>query len=488
MQYLITPLLEVLNPTNTVSRNRLLSFAIGNAEAEIYNCLIAKHVYYNNQGKLTEGGWFYSTVKDLHLSSGYAEDAQKTAIRHLIKHGLIESELKGLPAKRYFRIIPDVDKLNSLMKSGEEIQEAVARRYDDEIKKRSDRRKKKKLRIIEVTDTSVKESDTIDTINEDTASETSSESVMEEVTGNMSDISFYVSEKQNDMYSQNDERVSRGAAPRLSSADVRSDVSEVTQVDAPDSYIDSNYSCPTPYYVPVVCSPAYGGTSPPEPRTEIKEKINQRYFIENQSFIHSVQNENFVAVESVERGIERAKHKLSFREIIEELGFDYGDFEYLFGFYPNSESDLRDFSDADRGCSKLTFPETLRTDRKTVLTALKFLCASEYYSYQRNGEESSLKGFIDVTLGIMADLIMADDFKFNGKSVSYTEVIDEVNAIVREYGGLYEFIVDFYYEWGRILREEGSSIRNKAAYMKVRMWDWMKRWQIEKESIMAELE
>lgn len=457
MQYLIAPLLEVLNPTNTVSRNRLLSFAIGNAEAEIYNCLIAKHVYYNNQGKLTEGGWFYSTVKDLHLSSGYAEDAQKTAIRRLINHGLIESELKGLPAKRYFRIIPDVDKLNSLMKSGEEIQEAVARRYDDEIKKRSDRRKK--LRIIEVTDTSVKESDTIDTINENTALETSSESVMEEVTG----------------YA-------------LSSADVRSDVSEVTRVDDPDSYIDSNYGCPTPYYVPVVCSPAYMGTSPPEPRTKIKEIINQRYFFENQSFIPSAQSENFVAVESVERRKERAKRKLSFREIIEELGFDYGECEYLFGFYPNSESDLRDFSDADRGCSKLTFPETLRTDRRTVLTALKFLCASEYYSYQRNGEESSLKGFIDVTLGIVDDLIMANDFKFNGKSVSYTEVIDEVNAIVREYGGLYEFIVDFYYEWGRILREERNSIRNKAAYMKVRMWDWMKRWQIEKESIIAELE
>ena len=63
----------MLNPTNTVSRNRLLSFAIGNAEAEIYNCLIAKHVYYNNLGKLTEGGWFYSTVKDLHFSSGYID-------------------------------------------------------------------------------------------------------------------------------------------------------------------------------------------------------------------------------------------------------------------------------------------------------------------------------------------------------------------------------------------------------------------------------
>lgn len=151
MQYLITPLLEVLNPTNTVSRNRLLSFAIGNIEAEIYNCLIAKHVYYNNQGKLHEGGWFYSTVMDLHLSSGYAEDAQKTAIRHLIKHGLIESELKGLPAKRYFRIIPDAEKLTSLIESGQEVQNAIAQRYKDELKKRSKRRRNKKKGIIEIT-------------------------------------------------------------------------------------------------------------------------------------------------------------------------------------------------------------------------------------------------------------------------------------------------------------------------------------------------
>ena len=151
MQYLITPLLEVLNPTNTVSRNRLLSFAVGNSEAEIYNCLIAKHVYYNNLGKLTEGGWFYSTVKDLHLSSGYAEDAQKTAIRHLIKHGLIESELKGLPAKRYFRIIPDADKLASLLRLGEEAQEAIALKYDEKLEKRKKRRYNRKHRLIEVT-------------------------------------------------------------------------------------------------------------------------------------------------------------------------------------------------------------------------------------------------------------------------------------------------------------------------------------------------
>lgn len=39
---------------------------------------------------------------DLHLSSGYAEDAQKTAIRHLIKNGLIESELEKRSKRRTY--------------------------------------------------------------------------------------------------------------------------------------------------------------------------------------------------------------------------------------------------------------------------------------------------------------------------------------------------------------------------------------------------
>lgn len=264
MQYIIAPLLEILNPTNTVSRNKLLSFAIGNAEAEIYNCLIAKHVYYNNLGKLFEGGWFYSTVMDLHLSSGYAEDAQRNAIRHLIKHGLIESELKGIPAKRFFRIIPDVDKLNSLINSGEEIQQAIAQRYKDEIEKRSQRRKNTKRKYIEVTEDSIHEcpaAESSDTIKEDTTPETSSENVMET------------------------------AADSAQSVDAACNVDcgDSSQVGDPDSFIGSigAYKINQPFYATVSCSPEYRGTSPPYIGMETKDKINQRKFFEYQSFIPS---------------------------------------------------------------------------------------------------------------------------------------------------------------------------------------------------------
>ena len=235
MQNLITSLLEVLNPTNTVSRNRLLSFAIGNAEAEIYNCLIAKHVYYNNLGKLTEGGWFYSTVKDLHLSSGYAENAQKTAIHHLIKHGLIESELKGLPAKRYFRIIPDADKLASLLRSGEEAQEAIAMKYDEDIEKRKKRRYNRKHRIVELTD-----SDSVQSVPDDEKSK---------------------------------------AVTNLNSVSGVDDTDSARFIgNSSDNSVSNSFSAEN------ACSADYGGTRSGEARGKTKDNKNQSNCFSNRSF------------------------------------------------------------------------------------------------------------------------------------------------------------------------------------------------------------
>lgn len=266
MQYLITPLLEVLNPTNTVSRNRLLSFAIGNMEAEIYNCLIAKHVYYNNQGKLHEGGWFYSTVKDLHLSSGYAEDAQKTAIRHLIKHGLIESELKGLPAKRYFKIIPDVEKLTSLIESGQEVQDAIAQRYDDDLEKRSKRRRNKKKGIIEIT-----------------AEETSPEAVKETATDSAQSIeaarngdygdSTPVSDR--DSYNNiTEENMSKAVTNLHLSAGVDDSDSVRVVGNSGDICSETAFCAQNP------CSVGYGGTSSPAAPRETKDIKNQSDFFQ----------------------------------------------------------------------------------------------------------------------------------------------------------------------------------------------------------------
>ena len=423
MQYLITPLLEVLNPTNTVSRNRLLSFAIGNAEAEIYNCLIAKHVYYNNLGKLTEGGWFYSTVKDLHLSSGYAEDAQKTAIHHLIKHGLIESELKGLPAKRYFRIIPDADKLASLLRSGEEAQEAIALKYDEELEKRKKRRYNRKHRLIEVT---------------------ASDSVQ--------------------------------SGPGDEKPKAVTNLNSVSGVDDPDSarFIgnSSDNSVSNSFSAENVCSADYGGTRSADARGKTKDNKNQSNCFSDHSFSPHAYEKNFSTVMEMNDGM-KTESKLSFLEILSAMGLD------LYTRDPTSERDLVFVDEEERRTKTLHIPESFRSDSSYVLTALQYLSAYSNYAFDDDLKPMPNKNFIDITLKMLTEFIMADSFRFNGQIIGYKKVLDTLNSLIRE-NSLYDFILSFQYEWEKILREKTeSSIRNKAAYMKVCLWDWLKRWKIE---------
>ena len=438
MQYLITPLLEVLNPTNTVSRNRVLSFAIGNSEAEIYNCLIAKHVYYNNLGKLTEGGWFYSTVKDLHLSSGYAEDAQKTAIRHLIKHGLIESELKGLPAKRYFRIIPDADKLASLLRSGEEAQEAIALKYDEELEKRKKRRYNRKHRLIEVT-----ASDSVQSVPDD--------------------------EKPK-------------AVTNLNS---------VSDVDDTDSarFIgnSSDNSVSSAFSTEKACSADYGGTRSGEARGKTKDNKNQSNCFSDPSFSLHACKENYSVVREMNDGL-KTERKLSFLEILSAMGLDLDNWHYIYTRDPTSEMDLTYVDEEERMTKTLHIPESFRSDSGYVLTALQYLSAYSNYAFDDDMKPMPNKNFIDITLKMLTEFIMADYFRFNGQIVCYTEVLDTLNGLIRE-NSLYDFILSFQYEWEKILREKTeSSIRNKAAYMKVCLWDWLKRWKIEEYNQLVELD
>lgn len=435
MQYLITPLLEVLNPTNTVSRNRLLSFAIGNAEAEIYNCLIAKHVYYNNLGKLTEGGWFYSTVKDLHLSSGYAENAQKTAIRHLIKHGLIESELKGLPAKRYFRIILDADKLASLLRSGEEAQEAIALKYDEELEKRKKRRYNRKHRLIEVT---------------------ASDSVQ--------------------------------SAPDDEQSKAVTNLNSVSGVDEPDSVrFIGNSSDISAFSVENACSTDYGGTRSGDARGKTKDNKNKSNCFSDSSFSLHACNENFSAVMEMNDGM-KTESKLSFLEILSAMGIDLDNWHYICTRDPTSEMDMIYVDEEERRTKALHIPESLRSDRGYVLTALQYLSAYSNYAFDDDMKSMPNKNFIDITLKMLTEFIMVDSFRFNRQIVRYTEVLDTLNSLIRE-NSLYDFILSFQYEWERILREKTeSSIRNKAAYMKVCLWDWLKWWKIEEYNQLARLD
>ena len=124
-KYQLTAIIELLNPDNTISAHRMLAHSIGMTETIIYSALISKQTYYSQNGMLLEGGWFYSTVYDLQESTTFGVKAQKTAIKHLMEHGLIECEFKGMPAKRYFRIIDSTDKLIDFIKEGTEISRKI---------------------------------------------------------------------------------------------------------------------------------------------------------------------------------------------------------------------------------------------------------------------------------------------------------------------------------------------------------------------------
>ena len=57
MSYQLDSILQLLNPDNTMSANRLLAHAIGLCETIIYSALISKYTYYINKGMIDEGGY-----------------------------------------------------------------------------------------------------------------------------------------------------------------------------------------------------------------------------------------------------------------------------------------------------------------------------------------------------------------------------------------------------------------------------------------------
>lgn len=120
-KYNLSPIIQLLNPDNTISAHRMLAHAIGMTETVIYAALISKQTYYLQNNMLQEGGWFFSTITDLQESTTFGAKAQKTAVTKLTGHGLIECECRGMPAKRYFRITNNMEILMKLIDEGTEI-------------------------------------------------------------------------------------------------------------------------------------------------------------------------------------------------------------------------------------------------------------------------------------------------------------------------------------------------------------------------------
>lgn len=111
---------EIINPTNTLGVCRPLAHILEACETIVYNALLSKYRYYQKNDMLDDG-WFYSTIPDLFESTSFSAFRQKRCITTLESFGLIETKNRGLPARRSFRIINDLELIAKLVAKGEEI-------------------------------------------------------------------------------------------------------------------------------------------------------------------------------------------------------------------------------------------------------------------------------------------------------------------------------------------------------------------------------
>lgn len=121
----MNPLYDLLRADGSIVINKSLIFSIGLNESIIYAELVSRYYYFADKNRLTDDGYFYNTINDLHSGTGLGEKPQRTAIKNLKKLGLIDINLRGIPPKRYFCIVDNSDLIKDLLCLGKINQAAL---------------------------------------------------------------------------------------------------------------------------------------------------------------------------------------------------------------------------------------------------------------------------------------------------------------------------------------------------------------------------
>ena len=105
---------ELLRADGSIIINKKLSHNIGLHETIMYSELLSKEAYFEGRNELKDG-WFFNTIENMQKDTTLSEHQQRKAVKKLKTLGLIESKSKGMPAKRYFRIIENEELVKTLI-------------------------------------------------------------------------------------------------------------------------------------------------------------------------------------------------------------------------------------------------------------------------------------------------------------------------------------------------------------------------------------
>lgn len=101
-------ILSILASDNYIVINRDLLKKYGINVTLMLCELASEYNYFDKNGKL-EDGMFYSTIDNISERTGLSKYQQAEALKALDEVGIVKSVIKGMPAKRYFKI--DVEEL-----------------------------------------------------------------------------------------------------------------------------------------------------------------------------------------------------------------------------------------------------------------------------------------------------------------------------------------------------------------------------------------
>lgn len=96
-------ILQLISTSNFITVNKDLIKALGLEEAILLGELASEYDYWNNKNEI-EDGYFYSTIENIEEKTTLTAYKQRKCLENLKNKGIIDVQIRGIPAKRYIEI------------------------------------------------------------------------------------------------------------------------------------------------------------------------------------------------------------------------------------------------------------------------------------------------------------------------------------------------------------------------------------------------
>ena len=113
---------DLLSTDGFIIYNKKLARTIGTNPAILLGYLCSAYNFYSSNGQL-DNGMFFCTREKIKYNTGLTETEQRTATKKLKELGIIETELKGMPSKTYYKI--NESNISSVLSSEETLQQGL---------------------------------------------------------------------------------------------------------------------------------------------------------------------------------------------------------------------------------------------------------------------------------------------------------------------------------------------------------------------------